>query len=359
MAYVKRNKPMDWTEAIARVLAEKGGPMSVKDITAEIIRKGYYSTVSNNTIKQSVNSYLSVNEKGLFERVGRGVYKLKGTPVAAPHTTVGGVAPVVTSPSTSARHSATAEVGNAMSGVIYKIRVNRPCRLFIDEEEKMTLKENELTKITLPEGEYLRKVVAEDDSTIFNEKVISLFHPKVDIIALDAISLEEAKRNALPDEIYQSNLYFKPTKDRLSVEVVGKKAYVDTINIPNQIEYAGYVYPVIGVRITASDLKSITIPNSVRGIYFEGCSSLTSITIPNSVNHILWSTFVDCSSLKSITIPDSVISIGSFVFEGCDSLAAIDYAGTKKQWEEIKKDESWIPLYKSLVIHCTDGDMRS
>ena len=71
-----------------------------------------------------------------------------------------------------------------MSEVIYKIRVNRPCRLFIDDEELMTLKENELTKITLPEGEYLRKVVAEDDSTIFDEKVISLFHPIVDDIAL-------------------------------------------------------------------------------------------------------------------------------------------------------------------------------
>ena len=93
MAYVKRNKRMDWTDAIVRVLAEEGGgPMSVEDITNKIIDKKYYCIDSNNTSKQSVNRYLSVNKDNLFERVRRGVYKLKGTP--APHTTAGRVAPV-------------------------------------------------------------------------------------------------------------------------------------------------------------------------------------------------------------------------------------------------------------------------
>ena len=252
---------------------------------------------------------------------------------------------------------ATTKVSNTTSDVIYKIRVNRPCRLFIDDEELMTLKENELTKITLPKGEYLRKVVAEDDSTIFDEKVISLFHPKVDDIPLDAISLEEAKRNALPDEIFQSNLYFKPTKDRLSVVVVDKKAYVDVINIPHQIQYAGYVYPVIEVRLNAPDLKSITIPDGVKGICCEDCSSLTSIIIPNSLTYITWGAFKSCSSLRSITIPDSVTRICNYAFEDCDSLTAIDYTGTKEQWKEIEKDEFWKGLYKRIEIRCTDGNM--
>ena len=356
MAYVKRIKPLDWKDAIIKVLAEEGREMTVEDITNKIIDKGYYSTASNDTPQNTVNSYLSTNKK-LFERVRRGVYKLIGTPATATHTTVGRGAPVVASSCTSPSPCATAEVGNAMSGVIYKIRVNRPCRLFIDEEEVMSLKENELTKITLPEGEYLRKVVAEDDTTIFDEKVISLFHPKVDDIALDAISLEEAKRNALPDEIFQSNLYFKPTKDRLSVVVVDKKAYVDVINIPHQIQYAGYVYPVIEVRLNAPDLKSITIPDGVKGICCEDCSSLTSIIIPNSLTYIGRNAFIGCSSLRSIIIPDSVTLICDYAFKDCDSLTAIDYTGTKEQWEEIEKSEFWKGLYKRIEIRCTDGNM--
>ena len=416
MAYVKRIKPLDWKDAIIKVLAEEGREMTVEDITNKIIDKGYYSTASNDTPQNTVNSYLSTNKK-LFERVRRGVYKLIGTPATATHTTVGRGAPVVASSCTSPSPCATAEVGNAMSGVIYKIRVNRPCRLFIDEEEVMSLKENELTKITLPEGEYLRKVVAEDDSTIFDEKVISLFHPKVDRIALDAISLEEAKRNALPDEIYQSNLYFKPTKDRLSVEVVGKKDYIDTIDIPNQIKYAGYVYPVIGVELSGKhDLKSVNISDSVKRILindcssltsiiiqngvthigwraFSGCESLRSITIPESVNEIVDEAFTDCSSLRSITIPngvtgigenafkgctslssiiipDSITKIGCKVFEGCSSLTAIDYAGTKEQWKEIKQDyrisheyygdrlvDQWYEESDIKVVRCKDGEL--
>ena len=121
MAYVKRNKPMDWTEAIARVLAEKGGPMSVKDITEKIIRKGYYSTASSATPQKSVNSYLSENKKGLFEKVKRGVYKLKGTP--APHATVGRGAPIVASscPSYPLGKSVTAKVDLDRKSIVIPI----------------------------------------------------------------------------------------------------------------------------------------------------------------------------------------------------------------------------------------------
>lgn len=264
--------------------------------------------------------------------------------------------------------SADAKISNTMSEVIYKIRVNRPCRLFIDEEELMTLKENELTKITLPKGEYLRKVVAEDDNTIFDEKVISLFHPTVDDIALDAISLEEAKRNALPDEFFQGDLCFKPTKDRLSVEVVDTKEYVDTINIPDQIKYAGHVYPVIRVLLSRkSDLKSITISDDVKRIIIDNCSSLTSIIIPNSLTRIGYRAFEGCTSLKSITIPNSVTEILDSAFADCNSLTAINYTGTKAQWEAIDKGrydsnwryrEYWKEESNIRVVHCTDGDVK-
>ena len=87
--------------------------------------------------------------------------------------------------------------------------------------------------------------------------------------------------------------------------------------------------PVIGIADSAfsySDLKSVTIPDSVTSIgdaAFSNCRSLTSITIPDSVTSIGNWTFYECTSLKSITIPGSVTSIGDYAFRGCTSLNSV------------------------------------
>lgn len=65
---------------------------------------------------------------------------------------------------------------------MYKIRVDRDCRLLIDEEEIQLLKASKLAKIPLPKGEYIRKVIDINDDNIFNEATISLSQDKVDII---------------------------------------------------------------------------------------------------------------------------------------------------------------------------------
>ena len=56
-----------------------------------------------------------------------------------------------------------------------------------------------------------------------------------------------------------------------------------------------------------SNLKSLTIPNSVTSIggsAFEGCTGLTSVTIPNSVTSIGSSAFYNCSGLQKVIVPD-------------------------------------------------------
>ena len=70
--------------------------------------------------------------------------------------------------------------------VIYKIRVNQRCRLYIDDEELQILEPSKLVKVLLDKGEYLRKVVSLENESLYDEKNICLLGNSV----LDDIKLE-------------------------------------------------------------------------------------------------------------------------------------------------------------------------
>lgn len=75
------------------------------------------------------------------------------------------------------------------------------------------------------------------------------------------------------------------------------------------------------------DLKSITLPNSVKcigGAVFCDCNRLTSITIPNSISSIGDVAFYGCVGLTSIVIPNSLKSINNGVFEYCSALKSLE-----------------------------------
>ena len=53
-----------------------------------------------------------------------------------------------------------------------------------------------------------------------------------------------------------------------------------------------------------------------------------------------------------VVIPGSVTKIGESAFNGCSSLKEIRFAGTKEQWEAVKKGEDWnkdVPAKDVLV----------
>lgn len=78
--------------------------------------------------------------------------------------------------------------GSTTDSVVYKIRVNSKCALFIDDEYILDVEANKLTKISLPKGEYLRKVVDLEDENVFNETEIQLVEgSKLDDIQLNRI----------------------------------------------------------------------------------------------------------------------------------------------------------------------------
>ena len=75
-----------------------------------------------------------------------------------------------------------------------------------------------------------------------------------------------------------------------------------------------------------SNLKSITIPDSVTNISesaFQGCTGLTNVTIPDSVTGIGNYAFSGCHVLTSVIIPDSVTNLGTWVFNGCSGLKSV------------------------------------
>ena len=133
-----------------------------------------------------------------------------------------------------------------------------------------------------------------------------------------------------------------------SVTSIGGQAFLEcsnlkSITIPNSVtsirehafRYSSLTSVTIPNSVTTigerafqycSSLTSVTIGNSVTSIVndaFAGCTSLTSVTIPDSVTEIGNAIFWHCSSLTSITIPDSVTSIGMQAFDGCSSLTSV------------------------------------
>ena len=137
-----------------------------------------------------------------------------------------------------------------MSDVTYKIRVNRPCRLFIDDEEVMILEESKLAKINLPEGEYLRKVVAIESAAIFNETVLILTGAsKLEDITLDITELNEAEHVAFPEDgLEVEGLLYQLNEDGISVTVCDcTNTDCAEIYIPSHITFANCLYNVTSI----------------------------------------------------------------------------------------------------------------
>lgn len=194
------------------------------------------------------------------------------------------------------------------------------------------------------------------------------------------------------DGILVSNTYengkgqmvFKPNNgDHLTM--IGDSAFVDCNNItsmviPEGVTRIGYrafapTRKLYSVKLPSTldsldqralhgaHLLDVDIPEGIRTLSFFcfGYSWLTYAKVPNTVTIVENSAFECSYYLESVDLPAGITSFGYAVFANCPSLRSINFAGTKEQWNNIKKHSHWYcgrwqptPLE---VIHCSDGDI--
>ncbi|MDI9335708.1 MAG: winged helix-turn-helix domain-containing protein [Gammaproteobacteria bacterium] len=75
-----------WMDAIIQVLKESGRPMHYKDLTGQILSRGYYRTdgaTPAESVNRTINSSINRDgEKSPFVRTSRGTYRLRNSPIA-------------------------------------------------------------------------------------------------------------------------------------------------------------------------------------------------------------------------------------------------------------------------------------
>ncbi len=112
-------------------------------------------------------------------------------------------------------------------------------------------------------------------------------------------------------------------------EVVINSSYLESIFIPDKVEYGDTVYTVIGIDDAAfkgSDIEDIYIPSTVRHIgryAFSGCANLTYIDLPDGINTIKEMAFSYCSNLYEVELPSCLSYLNYGTFKGCGNLKYI------------------------------------
>ena len=159
------------------------------------------------------------------------------------------------------------------------------------------------------------------------------------------------------------NLVIPDTIDGYVVTEIGTSAFANQISIQT-VKFPANL-KLIGVKAFANctGLLEVTLPDTIQGagqlcfsgctalkkavlnkgriniVYgmFENCTSLTEVVIPDTVENVAMYAFLNCRSLTHLNLPASLKSISVHAFEGA-GVTTITYAGTKAQWQKVKKN---------------------
>ena len=144
-----------------------------------------------------------------------------------------------------------------------------------------------------------------------------------------------------------------PNIETITIPFVGE--------IPNETEcFFGHIFGAGGMLDNQSyipeTLKTVIITNDlyINDLAFAYCyDKVENIIIQEGTISIENHVFDECTNLKTISIPNSVKSIYSSLYNFSD----INYNGTKSQWNAITFGTDWDNSTGNYTIHCTDGDI--
>lgn len=108
------------------------------------------------------------------------------------------------------------------------------------------------------------------------------------------------------------------------------------------------------------DIKTFVIPECIKEICdhaFRNCG-LVELRLPRSVQNIEDFAFSDCDALAAVYIEPTLKCLGFGVFESCYALSDIYFNGSKREFNEIEKDDNWHGG-TALTVHCKDGDIKA
>ena len=162
-----------------------------------------------------------------------------------------------------------------------------------------------------------------------------------------------------------------------SVDEIPTSAFSNSVSL-RKVTLDGVEYIGENAFSYCSMLTEVVLPDSltVIGRSAFSYSGITEITLPRNLLCIGDGAFASCSNLTNVCVlqavyignyafgyaPDSSYTLpASLKYIGADAFMrrggveyTVDFAGTKAEWENIKKYGDW---YAPTVVRCTDGDI--
>ena len=152
---------------------------------------------------------------------------------------------------------------------------------------------------------------------------------------IDGYTVTEIGANAFANQTSIQMVKFPANLKQIGVKAFANCTGLLEVTLPDTIQGAGQLCFSGCTALKKAVLNKGRI-NIVYGM-FENCTSLTEVVIPDTVENIAMYAFLNCRSLTHLNLPASMKSISVHAFEGA-GVTTITYAGTKAQWQKVKKN---------------------